>query len=117
MYNAIWILNVIAVLLLFAILVITIISMLKRNNRQKIEARAMVEAERHNKRNYMIISGLTEDYELLINDMVFDSVIPAVRDGRADVGVAGLSVTSEREEEVMFSDIYAITHQVVIVRK
>lgn len=57
------------------------------------------------------------DYELLINDMVFDSVIPAVRDGRADVGVAGLSVTSEREEEVMFSDIYAITHQVVIVRK
>ncbi len=67
MYNAIWILNVIAVLLLFAILVITIISMLKRNSRQKIEARAMAEAEKHNKRNYMIISGLTEDYELLIN--------------------------------------------------
>ena len=57
------------------------------------------------------------DYELLIEDMTFESVIPAVKSGKADVGVAGLSVTPEREKDVMFTDIYAVTHQVVIVRK
>ena len=56
-------------------------------------------------------------YELLIEDMAFDSVIPAVQSGKADVGVAGLSVTPDREKNVLFTDNYAVTHQVVIVRK
>ncbi|MBR6718680.1 MAG: transporter substrate-binding domain-containing protein [Oscillospiraceae bacterium] len=56
-------------------------------------------------------------YELQISDMSFESVLPAVSGGRADVGVAGLSVTEERLQEVAFSDVYATTRQVVIVRK
>ncbi|MBR3679454.1 MAG: transporter substrate-binding domain-containing protein [Oscillospiraceae bacterium] len=56
-------------------------------------------------------------YELQIEDMAFDSVIPAVQSGKADVGVAGLSVTPDREKNVLFSDNYAVTHQVIIVRK
>ena len=56
-------------------------------------------------------------YELLIDDMAFESVIPAVQSGKADVGVAGLSVTPDREKNVKFSDSYTVTHLVVMVRK
>ena len=56
-------------------------------------------------------------YELQISDMAFDAVIDAVEQNRADVGVAGLSVTEERKAHVDFSDIYATTKQVVIIRK
>ena len=56
-------------------------------------------------------------YELQVDDMAFDSVIPAVQSGKADVGVAGLSVTPDREKNVRFSDPYTTTHLVVMVRK
>ena len=56
-------------------------------------------------------------YELKIEDMFFDSIIAAVQSGKADVGVAGMSVTPEREENVRFSDSYTVTHLVVMVRK
>lgn len=56
-------------------------------------------------------------YELKIEDMAFDSIFPAVKSGRADVGVAGISVTPEREKDVLFTDSYVTTHLVVMVRK
>lgn len=56
-------------------------------------------------------------YELKIDDMQFDSIIAAVQSGKADVGVAGMSVTPEREQNVKFSDSYTVTHLVVMVRK
>ena len=56
-------------------------------------------------------------YELQIDDMAFESIIPAVQSGKADVGVAGLSVTPDREKNVRFSDPYTVTHLVVMVRK
>ncbi len=56
-------------------------------------------------------------YELQIDDMAFDSVIPAVQSGKADVGVAGLSVTEDRKKNVLFSNEYTVTHLVVMVRK
>ena len=49
--------------------------------------------------------------------MQFNSVLPAVQSGKADVGVAGLSVTPDREKNVLFTDNYAVTHQVIVVRK
>ena len=49
--------------------------------------------------------------------MAFDAVITAVASDKADVGVAGLSVTPDREKNVLFTNNYAVTHQVVIVRK
>jgi len=55
-------------------------------------------------------------YELVINDMPFDEVIPAVRAAKADVGVAALSITPDRQEKVMFTNVYAKTRQVVVVR-
>ncbi|MDD5953455.1 MAG: transporter substrate-binding domain-containing protein [Oscillospiraceae bacterium] len=58
----------------------------------------------------------TLGYELSIENMAFDSVITAVQSGKADVGVAGLSVTPDREKNVLFTDSYATSHQVIIVR-
>ena len=54
--------------------------------------------------------------ELDIVDTAFDSIIPAVVAGKYDMGMAGMTVTEERLEEVNFSDSYATGVQVVIVK-
>lgn len=56
-------------------------------------------------------------YELEIENMLFNSIIPAVKSGKADVGVAGMTVTEDRQQNVLFSDSYTTTHLVVMVRK
>lgn len=53
--------------------------------------------------------------ELVIEDMDFDSVIPSVKSGKIDIGMAGMTVTDERLEEVNFTTSYATGVQVVIV--
>jgi polar amino acid transport system substrate-binding protein len=53
--------------------------------------------------------------ELDIQDMAFDSIIPAITSGKADVGLAGMTVTEERQQSVDFSDSYATGVQVIIV--
>ncbi|MGN0592553.1 MAG: transporter substrate-binding domain-containing protein [Ruminococcus sp.] len=55
--------------------------------------------------------------ELQIENMAFDSIIAAVDSGKADVGVAGLSVTEDRLKNVSFTQGYATSTQVIIVRK
>ena len=53
--------------------------------------------------------------ELKIEDMAFDSIIAAVDSGKADFGLAGMTVTEDRLASVNFSDTYATATQVVIV--
>ncbi|MCI6647367.1 MAG: ABC transporter substrate-binding protein [Oscillospiraceae bacterium] len=53
--------------------------------------------------------------ELQIEDMEFDSIIEAVKSGKADIGLAGMTVTPDRQEEVNFTETYATGVQVVIV--
>ena len=55
--------------------------------------------------------------ELQIEDMDFNSIITAVSSGKADMGVAGMTVTEERLQNVNFSDTYATGVQVVIVKE
>ena len=55
--------------------------------------------------------GLT----LRIDDMEFGSIIAAVTAGRADMGMAGMTVTEERMQSVNFSTSYATGVQVIIV--
>lgn len=55
--------------------------------------------------------------ELKIEDMAFDSVIPAVSSGKADIALAGLTVTDERKENLNFTDTYAKATQVIIVKE
>ena len=54
-------------------------------------------------------------YTLVIEDMEFDSIITAVKTGKANMGVAGMTVSEERLEEVDFTESYATGVQVIIV--
>lgn len=55
------------------------------------------------------------DMKLVIDDMDFDAVITAVQTKKADMGMAGLTVTPDRKKQVNFSDSYATGIQSVIV--
>ena len=56
-------------------------------------------------------------YELKIEDMEFDSIINAVQSGKADIGVAGMTVTEDRLKNIDFTNPYTTATQVIIVRK
>ena len=45
--------------------------------------------------------------ELEIEDIAFDSIIPEIVSGKADIGAAGMTVTEDRKQNVDFSDTYA----------
>jgi polar amino acid transport system substrate-binding protein len=49
--------------------------------------------------------------------MAFDSIISAVQSGKADVGVAGMTVTEDRLKSIDFTDTYTTATQVIIVKK
>ncbi len=53
--------------------------------------------------------------ELVIEDMQFDSIVPAVQSGKADIGVAGMTVTEDKLQNIDFSISYTTAAQVVIV--
>lgn len=55
--------------------------------------------------------------ELKIEDMEFDSIITSVQNGKADLGLAGMTVTPDRQKNVDFSDSYANGVQSVIVKE
>lgn len=55
--------------------------------------------------------------ELKIDDMEFEAIITAVSSGKADMGIAGMSVDEDRLKNVDFSDTYFDASQVVIVKK
>ena len=54
-------------------------------------------------------------YDLEIVDMDFDSLIPAVANGKIDMVLAGLTVTEERKQNVDFSTPYTTAKQSVLV--
>lgn len=54
--------------------------------------------------------------ELEVTDIAFDSIIPGIQTGKYDMGMAGMTVTDERKEQLSFSDSYATGVQVVIVK-
>lgn len=53
--------------------------------------------------------------ELVIEDIAFDSIIPELQSGKADIGAAGMTVTEDRLMNVDFSDTYATAVQAIIV--
>ncbi|MDO5291913.1 MAG: basic amino acid ABC transporter substrate-binding protein [bacterium] len=55
--------------------------------------------------------------ELKVNSIEFDSIIPAVNSGKADIGVAGMTVTPDRKENVEFTDSYTTSTQIMIVKE
>lgn len=55
--------------------------------------------------------------ELEIQDMAFDSLIPAIQSGKADFAAAGMTVNEERLRNVDFTETYAEAAQVIIVKE
>ena len=56
-------------------------------------------------------------YDLVIENVNFDSIIPGVQEGKYSMGMAGMTVTNDRVEKVDFSSTYATGIQVVIVKE
>ena len=56
-------------------------------------------------------------YELNKLDMDFNAIINAVTSGKADFGMAGMTVTEERQQSVAFSISYATGVQSIIVKE
>ena len=46
----------------------------------------------------------------------WDTMIQAVRDGQFDVGMDGITITDEREEQIDFSEAYMVSEQFMLVR-
>ena len=55
--------------------------------------------------------------QLKVEDMEFDSIIPALGSGKADIGVAGMTITEDRLANVNFSTPYTTATQVIIVQE
>ena len=55
--------------------------------------------------------------ELKIHDIEFGSIVSGVQTGKFDMGMAGLTVTPDREKNVNFTTSYATGIQTVIVRE
>ena len=55
-------------------------------------------------------------YELVIEQIAFDSVIPGVQTGKYKCGMSGISVTPDREENVLFTTPYCLAAQCIVVK-
>ena len=55
--------------------------------------------------------------ELVIENMQFDSIITAVSEGAADFGLAGMTVTKKRKEQINFTISYASGVQAIVVKE
>ena len=54
--------------------------------------------------------------ELKIKQMNFDSVLPGVKSGKYNVGVSGITVTPDREKNVLFTVPYCLAAQAIVVK-
>lgn len=65
-----------------------------------------------------IIEKIAEDLgvELEIQDIGFDSLLPALESSKVDVVIAGMSPTPEREKSVDFSNVYYNSGQNILIR-
>ena len=53
--------------------------------------------------------------KLKIEQMNFDSVLPGVQAGKFTLGASGISVTPEREKNVLFTEPYCLAAQAIVV--
>lgn len=50
--------------------------------------------------------GKQMGYEVQINNVAFDGLIPALEAGNIDIAVSGMTITEERAKKILFSDPY-----------
>ncbi|KQL44241.1 ABC transporter substrate-binding protein [Brevibacillus choshinensis] len=56
-------------------------------------------------------------YEVQVNDMNFDGLVPALQTNRADFVMAGMTPTPERQKNVDFSEIYYDAKNTIVSKK
>ncbi|MFL1467676.1 transporter substrate-binding domain-containing protein [Marinobacter sp. DUT-3] len=56
-------------------------------------------------------------FEIDLNTMDFNGIIPALQTGNVDIAIAGITITEERQEIVDFSDPYYDSGLRILVRK
>lgn len=52
--------------------------------------------------------------KMVIKNIEFASIVPAVQSGKADIGIAGMTITEERKAQVDFSIPYTSSEQYII---
>ena len=64
-----------------------------------------------------IVSAIAKELgrELVVEDTKFDSVIPAVQAGKADLAASGITVTEDRKQTINFTIPYVEAAQVIVV--
>lgn len=55
--------------------------------------------------------------KLVVKDIAFSSIISEIKTEKSDIGAAGISYTEERAQEVNFTVDYAVSKQIIIVKK
>ncbi|MBO5879893.1 MAG: transporter substrate-binding domain-containing protein [Clostridia bacterium] len=55
------------------------------------------------------------NYELVFEQIIFESVLPGIETGKYDCGMSGITVTPERAESVLFTDAYYVAAQAIVV--
>lgn len=55
--------------------------------------------------------------EIVLKNIQFDGLIPALQTGKLDAIIAGMTVTAEREKNINFSNPYYTSKQLLIVNK
>ena len=53
--------------------------------------------------------------DLKVDNIEFDAIINAVQSGKADVGIAGMTITEDRLQSIDFTEPYTTSTQVIIV--
>lgn len=53
---------------------------------------------------------------LAIDDIAFDSIISSIQSGKADIGLAGMTISEDRLKNVDFSNTYTTASQMIIVK-
>lgn len=60
--------------------------------------------------------GEVQGYEVEVQHMGFEALIPAVQQGKIDAAIAGMSITPERQKAVDFTDPYFNAGLIIAVR-
>lgn len=55
--------------------------------------------------------------DVVVKNITFDGLLPALQTGKLDVVIAGMTVTEERKKHVNFSEPYYTSKQYIIVQK
>lgn len=61
--------------------------------------------------------GEKAGYDVKIQNMGFDGIIPALMTGTVDVGASGFSITEERQKRVLFTDAFYRSGLTILVAK